>query len=82
MKVSTVRQPKEAFKPISLNIIIESQKELDFFYCLFNSSMSDLYKLANESARYFKLEHFSGGELGIGTNQIWTLLKDIKKNDL
>ena len=41
----------KTFKPITLQITLETQGELDALYCVFNASSSEVFELASYCAR-------------------------------
>ena len=41
----------KTFKPITLQITLETQGEFDALYCVFNASSSEIFELASDCAR-------------------------------
>lgn len=78
MKTKVTKEPKK-FEPVTLNIVIESQYELDFFGSLFNHT--SVCQAANEIARldFVNLRH-ELRNFGANISNV-TALKLTRKND-
>jgi len=70
------------FEPIDLVITIESKRELELLYCIFNASAENLTELANKTV-YFSLigkvtKPFTNSE--VTTHNVWSQLSKLLRD--
>ena len=75
MKTKILNNEERSFKPIELNITIESKRELEALACLTNASGNGMMRFCNEN-RYNKIEAFDVRELE-WRNNLWRTINQI-----
>jgi hypothetical protein len=74
--------PEPEFKPIELAITIESKRELELLWCMFNASPASTANFLNDANRSMhKISDFTSTEICQGQNrsQIWSFFEEKMK---